>query len=246
MYIRNKPYRPRYPHTAPRFLAKPSKREEAQWRTTVYYWWWRCLRASESYKRCCERNGRGLGGRVYKHFGDVFATDFRTWWLDGNRGERLFALPAAPEHLHELASAAEWNTEWTRDYVMVIAVPMFESKRRLQSKFAILLKHRHAGKPGHQTRPIKAATFTANPKFNAVSLKKIIELYELRQQHVDWGLADLGEGYNLMPNNMPSADDTKYERYAKRNVMADTVRRHLRKADALMVNVLQGKFPCFD
>ena len=112
MYIRNMPYRPRYLHTEPRFLSKPSAREQAQWEESVYYWWWRFLRASKSYARCCKQGGkRGIGRRIYEDFGDVFASDFRAWWHEDQRGERLFAEQPAPEHLRELDDVTEWNEE---------------------------------------------------------------------------------------------------------------------------------------
>ncbi len=246
MYIRNKPYKPRYLHTEPRFLSKSSAREELQWKQCVYYWWWRYLRASASYERCCKLGGkRGVGRKIYNDFGDVFATDFRSWWLDDKRGERLFAEQPAPEQLRELDDVTQWDAGWAKDHVMVIAVPLFESRRRLQSKFAKLLQHRHEGQRGVPSKDRSRAVRTIYGKFNLHALKTTLEVYELRQADKDLTLADIGEALRIMPNNMKEEGDTKQIAFAKRNRMSAAVGRYLTKAEALIKNAERGEFPRF-
>ena len=247
MYIRNKPYKPRYLHTEPRFLSRPSVREEAQWKESVYYWWWCYLRASKSYKRCCELDGkRGVGRKIYKDFGDVFASDFRTWWHENKRGESLFAEQPAPLHLAELDDVTQWDAGWTKDHVMVIAVPLFESRRRLQSKFAKLLQHRHKGQVGVPSKERSRAVRKIYGKFNLHALQTTLEVYELRQADKELKLAGIGEALRLMPNNMKEAGDTTQVAFAKRNRLSAAVGRYLGKAEALIYHAERGDFPRFD
>lgn len=247
MYIRNKPYKPRYLHTEPQFLSRPSAREEAQWNQSVYYWWWRYLRASKSYERCCALGGkRGVGRKIYKDFGDVFASDFRTWWHENKRGESLFAEQPAPLHLAELDDATTWDAGWTKDHVMVIAVPLFESRRRLQSKFAKLLQHRHKGHVGVPSKDRSRAVRKIYGKFNLHALKTTLAVYELRQADKELRLADIGEALRLMPNNMKKVGDTVQIAFAKRNRLSAAVGRYLGKSEALIYHAERGDFPRFD
>ena len=247
MYIRKKPYKPRYLHTEPQFLSRPSTREEAQWKDSVYYWWWRYLRASKSYERCCKLGGkRGVGRKIYKDFGDVFVSDFRTWWNENTRGESLFAEQPAPLHLAELDDASQWDAGWTKDHVMVIAVPLFESRRRLQSKFAKLLQHRHEGQVGVPSKDRSRAVRKIYGKFTLLALKTTLAVYELRQANPKMTLADIGEKLRIMPINMKDARDTKQEAFIKRNRMSAAVGRYLSKAEALIYHAERGDFPRFD
>lgn len=247
MYIRNKPYKPRYLHTEPQFLSRPSAREEAQWKQSVYYWWWRYLRASKTYAHCCKLGGkRGVGRKIYKDFGDVFVSDFRTWWHENKRGESLFAEQPAPLHLAELDDVTQWDAGWTKDHVMVIAVPLFESRRRLQSKFAKLLQHRHTGQVGVPSKDRSRALRKIYGKFNLHALKTTLEVYELRQADKELRLADIGEALRLMPNNMKEAGDTIQVAFAKRNRLSAAVGRYLGKAEALIYHAERGDFPRFD
>ena len=247
MYIRNKPYKPRYLHNEPVFLSRPSAREEAQWKDSVYYWWWRYLRASKSYERCCKLGGkRGVGRKIYKDFGDVFASEFRTWWHENKRGESLFAEQPAPLHLAELDDATQWDAGWTKDHVMVIAVPLFESRRRLQSKFAKLLQHRHEGQVGVPSKDRSRAVRKIYGKFNLLALKTTLEVYELRQANAEMTLADICEALLISPIHKRSIDDTKKIAFDKRNAMTAAVGRYLAKAKALIYHAERGDFPRFD
>ena len=109
-----------------------------------YYWWWAYLRRSAAYMACCQRGGVGDLGGLYADFGDVRSDDFQQWWCQGERGAGLFGEKALEVTLGELASVHEWNTAWTREQVMVVAVPLNVGKRKLKSSFAKLLDARHS------------------------------------------------------------------------------------------------------
>ena len=251
MHERQKAPKRTYQHKAPKFRPTPSPREQRQWEDSVYYWWWRYLRLNEDYRRCCERNGRGSMGKLYRAFGNVFDTDFRTWWMEGKRGETLFAEPAAQITMRELRSVSEWDKNWRRNQAMVVVVPLNEPVWRLARSFSGLLKERHTGKPGvaHITR--SGATYSTEDKFSCPALEKMCKVYELHQANKESGgnlkLAQIGKkaGVHIDYGAKAKADDVVDDE-SMRQVMASTVSRYLKKARVLIANVGLGKFPKFD
>lgn len=253
MLNRRKPYKPRYMYKEPRFITTPNRREEWQWKKTVYYWWWRCLQLNDSYRRCCDRGGTGRMSRLYKDFGDVFATDFRTWWLADDRGAQLFAEPPAPLSLHELRDASEWNEEWTRDAVMVVAVPLYDTNERLQRKFVNLLRQRK-GALRTAIKKESGAVYPIHQKFSVPAIKHMVEVYELWLTRVGNKptLAQIGKkagviiDYDSKPNKKGEEYLEVYDEEKQRNVMAATVSRYVKKAKLLIDNAGKGRFPCYD
>jgi hypothetical protein len=213
---------------------------------SVYYWWWAYLRKNERYKSCCKRGGKGRLAKLYEDFGDVFNVDFKTWWETDGRGERLFAEPLAPVRLEELRTEDEWQEDWTRESVMVVVVPLSEPKRRLKRWFNNLLLRRHKGRPGIPTIQDSKALYPVHTKFSTQALEQMLMVYELRQEEPDLTLAALGEKLRLVATAMPKEYDQPYELAAKRNTMAATVSRYLKKAAAIIENTANGDFPCTD
>ena len=232
-------------HKSPVTLRK-STAENVQ-RMSVYYWWWMYLKRNQRYAECCKKGGKGPLAKLYKDFGDVHgAADFRTWWFTDQRGERLFAEPLSPLMLEEMESVSDWDSEWTLENVMVVAVPLGEPKRRLRRWFNALLLSRHKGKAGVATKQVSEALYPVHTKFTASSLEQMLTVYDLRQAEPDLTLAEIGQRLRLVRSAMPKKDDPQKFAAVKRNTMASTVSRHLKKATALIENTTNGKFPCAD
>ena len=205
------------------------------------------MKKNKQYEVCCKRGGRGPLAKLYADFGDVYdVVDFRTWWFTDQRGERLFAEPLSPLMLEELESVGEWDAEWTPGNVMVIAVPLGEPKRRLRRWFNALLLSRHKGKAGVATKQVSEALYPVHTKFTTASLEQMLIVYELKQAEPDLTLAEIGQRLGLVSKAMPKKDDPPKFAAAKRNVMAVTVSRYLKKASAMIENTAHGKFPCVD
>lgn len=190
-------------------------------------------------------------GKLYRQFGDVFATDdFRTWWLEEKRGETLFAEPAPQETLRELRSATEWDQTWKRSDMMVVAVPLSDPKWRLARSFAALLKERHTGKPGVVSKARSGATRSVCGKFSVPALETMCKVYELHKTSKASGvkltLAQIGKKARVQIDyGSKTKEQLIYDDEAQRNVMASTVSRYLKKAAALIEYVGQGEFPRF-
>lgn len=213
---------------------------------SVYYWWWAYLRKNEQYRLCCERGGKGKLSRLYKDFGDVFNVGFQTWWVSEGRGEHLFAEPLAPMHLKKIHSIEEWGEDWTEDSVMVVAVPLFGSKRLIKRSFDRLLREEHKGKPGIPSKLKSESLYPLHTKFSINALQQMMKVYELRQAEPNLTLAQIGQKLKLNLSAMPKKMDDPSAIEIKRNSMSAAVSRYLRKANAIIQNVAEGKFPCTD
>jgi hypothetical protein len=213
---------------------------------SVYYWWYEYLKRNERYRRCCESGGKGRLGRLYADFGDVFTGSFKAWWEADQRGERLFAEPLAPVRLEELRTAEDWDAEWTSDGVMVVVVPLSEPKRRINRWFKRVLDRRHSGRPGYPTKKESGADYKVERKFSVLALEQMLMVYDLRQAEPELTLAEIGKRLKLVPSAMPKVGDSIVRLRKKRNTMAATVSRYLKKADAYIRNSGNGKFPCAD
>jgi hypothetical protein len=236
----------RYQHKAPKFRLLPSPRDQFQWRRSVYYWWWRYLRLNEEYRRCCERGGRGSMAKLYKDFGNVFdGDDFRAWWLTDGRGETLFAEPAPQLTVNELRRPREWDATWQSKDVMVVAIALSEPKWRITRSMAALLKERHSGKPGVATQQRSGAHYAVSGKFSVPALEKMCKVYELRHGKDKLTLERIGKKAGI-DIEFTQGHDELDDDARRRNVMAATVSRYLKKAQVLVDNVGRGMFPCFD
>ena len=228
-------------HVAP-VAYRPSVNPEQ----SVYYWWYEYLKRNERYMRCCESGGKGRLAHLYRDFGDVFAVTFSHWWQAGNRGERLFAEPLAPLKLRELRTVEEWKEEWTRESVMVVAVPLTEPKRRLKRWFDELLMRRHAGRPGVPTKLNSESLYPEHTTFSVLALDQMLMVYDLKLKEPDLTNAELGQRLRLVLTAMPKKTDGEVLAKKKRNTMSATVSRYLKKANAYIENTALGKFPCAD
>jgi hypothetical protein len=78
-------------HERARYLPTPPYPKAPSHERSVYFYWWSFLRESKEYRDCCDAQGKGALSKLYTDFGDIFATDFRSWWEQ--RGCLLFCEP---------------------------------------------------------------------------------------------------------------------------------------------------------
>ena len=213
-----------------------------------YYWWWEFLRRNEAYAACCAAGGTGEMAALYADFGVVSHDTFKQWW--GQHGYRLFAEKSKPVKLMELANPSEWDAAWTKDKVMVVAVPLDISKRYLQGFFARLLKQRHGGKRGRKALSDKDASnarYKLHRNVSVKTLKQQLAVYDevmaVRRGGVKKTLAKIGADLGLVKTAMPNPKDTVSEAMDKRSVMAATVSRYFKDAARIVANTGNGQFP---
>lgn len=216
-----------------------------------YYWWWAFLGRNEDYKACCAAGGTGDLAGLYADFGVVSNDNFKEWW--GQHGFRLFAEKPKPVKLAELDSPSEWDSSWTKDSVMVVAVPLDIPKRNLQGFFAELLKKRHGGKRGRKALSDKDASTARYPLHRNVSIHTLriqLAVYdavmEARAGEKKITLAQIGERLKLVPKTNRKTETEVMDAARRRAVMAATVSRHFRDAQRIIANTAKGQFPNSD
>ena len=225
---------------------------ETQQKRSPYYWWWAYLRRSASYLQCCEQGGTGPLGSLYTDFGDVREADFHKWWTAGQRGANLFAEQNLEARFEELVSPQHWNPHWTSEDVMVVAVPLRESNRRLKGKFAALLDsrlQRSRGRPALAT-VTQTARFPLARNYTVQNLERTLEAYDLwlanqalpkPERKTLWEI-----GVDMRFNRDASRQalsKTSAERLLGRNMLGAHVRRYVSQAEKIIKNLESGIFP---
>lgn len=235
----------------PTFGTKHNRKSLSYQQRSPYYWWWAYLRRNEDYLKCCANGGSGKLAELYEDFGDVRSEDFHKWWTEDNRGARLFAEQYRP--LFQLNAATEWDSSWDSSNMLVVAVPLQNgvSKRDIQKAFASLLKTKHKAKRGRSTTKWTSSTakYPISRNYTIESLRLTLSVYDeymknqklkKSQQKTLW---EIGVDIRLVSSAMPNAKDDKVDNYEKRNLMAASVSRYLRRAKAIVEGVALGKFP---
>ncbi len=235
--------RQHFPYKHPTFGRRSHPKPVWAWQRSVYYWWFEYLRRHAGYARTCQQQGRGKYAKLYEDFGDVHATDFRTWWSDGDRGAWLFAEPAITREVR-LVSAEELSSVELDPNVAFVQMPLNLPKRYLKQAFAKLLVKHHKGRRGVRQARNSHARYPVVGQPNIPALRITLQVYDFRQTHPDFTLWQIGERLRLFQlEQLPAAGDTAKTIANKRSIMAATVSRYLRKAQAMIDNAALGQFP---
>lgn len=216
----------------------------ASWQCSVYYYWWEYLRRHEGYKATCEAGGQGEYTALYADFGDVFASDFWTWWKTHGI---LFLEPLA----RELEVVKDGEVVVSDDNTLVIRVPL-ENKLSLNvQKFKTMLSAK-------QSR-VKYARIDSQARYQVPitprlsTLHRQLMLWDAHKANPDMPLADLLE-FTGMPYNRDVHGETLGALEARelptaafkrelRKRMRHLVQRDLRIAEQYIENVAKGEFP---
>jgi len=234
-------------------FGRPGKRlPDTYQKRSPYYWWWAYLKRSARYLDCCERGGYGELAGLYKDFGDVRSDDFHAWWTTEQRGARLFAEHRLEAKFGELLTPEEWSTDWSREDVMVVAVPLRVSNRRLKGEFAKLLDSRMKRSRGRPAlaKVSQTASYPLARNYTVQSLERTLEAYDLwtanqalprAEQKTLWEL-----GVEMRFNKDASRQalsKSSAERLLGRNMLGAHVKRYVSQAQMIIKNVENGVFP---
>lgn len=238
------------PH--PLFGRASSRLAETYQKRSPYYWWWAYLRRSDAYLKCCEEDGAGQLASLYADFCDVREENFHKWWTTGQRGAHLFAEQKLEARFGELLTPDQWNPAWTADDVMIVAVPLRESNRRLKGKFAKLLDsrlQRSKGRPA-LAKVTQTARYPLARNYTIQNLERTLEAYDLwfanqalpkSERKTLWEI-----GVEMRFNRDASKQalsKTSAERLLGRNMLGAHVKRYVSQAQEIIKNVENGVFP---
>lgn len=244
--------RPHWIADLPHF-GRPNKRLPlGHQQRSPYYWWWAYLRRNEEYLACCEAGGKGPLADHYKWFGDVRQDDFYKWWHDGDRGIRLFAEPVLEVPFMELDSKDQWDERWSREDVMILAVPLRMKKANLRKNFRKLLEKRHGMKQGRPKMDVyrSQAQFKLARNYTIPNLYTTLAVYDAwlanrrlpkAQQEPAW---KIGKALRLNKEAIRKAESQfPDERLEGRNVLQATVGRYAKRAQAMIASAATRSFP---
>ena len=191
-----------------------------------YYWWWRALRLSDSYEKVCSSKGRSGSAalvKLYSDFGDVFSQPFDCWWRAN--GARLFGEPPAPMKVRTLEPD---DVDLVRESVdtkqtLLIAVPLFLTKREIATAVRKIVAKSHSGKRGRSSvanRQSKSHAIYKLKHFKGIEpIARALIVVEQKRAGV------------LMKSLMKDGED------------ASSVSRARRMGEAIIKNVERGVFP---
>jgi len=217
-----------------------------------YYWWWAYLKRNSAYLDCCERGGTGRLAKLYADFGDVRLDDFKKWWSEGRRGVVLFGEGRLQVKFGVLNSVEDWKTTWSKEKVMVVAVPLDINKRILKRSFNELLDARHDGKQGRRALADTESTsrYPLARNYTIQNLQTALDVYDQwvaneakpKEERIkQW---EIGVVLKLNAKAVKDANSKlTQDRLIGRNVLGATVKRYLTQAQAIIKNVEKGVFP---
>jgi hypothetical protein len=230
-----------FPYQHPTFGTDKTPKPPSAWKRSVYYWWWEFLRRHEGYKRTCLQGGKGRYAKLHKDFGDVHATDFKAWWKE--HAEALFSEPVK-EKLFASVEGQIDPDDLSNPNLLFIQVPLNLPIRMLTQKFSVLMKKHHQGKRGVRYARDSHAKYPVIGQPNVNALMITLKVYDYRLAHPElklWEVAMVLDQFKLFkPRTNP---DKKLEGDDEKNVMAATVSRYLKKAEAMIMNAGLGRFP---
>lgn len=169
--------------------------------SSPYYWWFKFLQLNEEYKATEVANGIGACADLYADFGNVHATDFKTWW---NEHAHLFAEPRS-NYVMQIAHNASELAPFDSDIALNLVVPLTWSQRTLKKRFSeLVLSKLEKGKPGVSVDE-SVAKYKLSGKWRIDALANAYKVYTIR--------AESAEGTAFDSTNPKTADKVKAMKY---------------------------------
>jgi hypothetical protein len=230
----------KFSYKHPTFGRSNTVKATEPFKNSVYYLWWEFLRRSDAYKKCCASGGMRKLKNIYQDFGDVFATDFKTWWQSNERGAYLFAEQLPPK----FQTIKVLPDEVTMNQVMVLQVPMALPKRLLMSEFQKLLNTHHAGKRGRRNNVSSTARYPVTGHIDTDALQKCLRVYDMKVENPKMRLWQVTQACKAIKRDaFIVGGDTQKIITNKKLILANTASRLVKKAEAIIKNVENGRFP---
>ncbi len=240
MDIKKRPFQRHFPYQHPTFGTKNRPKPESAWKKSVYYWWWAYLKRNAEYVACCDSAGSGKLADLYADFGDVRGDDFKAWWSEDIRGVKLFAEPRAEDSVRIIQAAQDIAGDID---TLTINIPLNLPKKFILKRFSELLAIHHKGERGRQLAKQSNAKYQFVGQPNLEGLKLTLEVYDFWLANSDMKLWEIG---NSIPKFMLAhrirPTDPNSEIKDKKNILAATVSRYVRKAKGYVASTGDGRF----
>ncbi len=230
----------KFAYAHPHFGRSKAEKAQEPFKNSAYYLWWEFLRRSDAYKKCCASNGKGKLKKIYQDFGDVFATDFKTWWQTNERGAYLFAEQLPPK----FTVVTSTPDETTLSQVLLLQVPLALPKRFLMSEFQKVLNTHHPGKRGRRNNASSTARYPVTGHIDVYALEKCLRVYDTKVADPKIRLWQLAQETKAISRESFIVDgDTKATITNKKLILSNTASRLLKKAHSIIEMTERGRFP---
>jgi hypothetical protein len=148
-----------------------------------FFWWFMFLRLNNDYLETEQKDGVGPCSDLYKDFGNVTATDFKSWWREHSH---LFAEEKTQYRL-QVARSPNELAPFNSDEAINVVVPLSWSQKSLKKHFSLLLnKYVAKGERGPKLGS-ETAKYSLGRRWNANAMETAYNVYRLRQKHLERG-----------------------------------------------------------
>ena len=165
-----------FSHQHPTFGKSGIDKKTEPFKKSVYYFWYEFLRRNEEYRECCQQGGIGDMYALYSDFGDVFESDFKTWWQENDRGARLFAEAPLPS-VRQIKTIDDLEIS---DQILNVGLPLELPRKHLETALMKLLDKHHKGERGIRTNKHSTALYPVVGDFSRETLARCLRVYDLK------------------------------------------------------------------
>jgi hypothetical protein len=153
-------------------------------KSSPFFWWFMFLRLNSDYQDTTKNNGVGKLSDLYKDFGDVANSDFKTWWTSHSY---LFAEEPSKYKL-KLAESKEDLAPFNSKEVVNVVVPLTWNQKSLKKHFAMLLNKLgvEQGKRGPKIGS-ETAKYSLGRRWNCGAMESAYKVYIARQANMEKG-----------------------------------------------------------
>jgi len=230
-----------FPYQHPTFGTNEKPKPKEFWENTVFYLWWCYLKRSSNYKLTCDAEGKEGLVELYKDFGDVRGDCFKDWWIQDNRGVKLFGEPIQ-ENTVRVVNKDEINM--FDDEQLLFTIPLNLPQKHIHERLKKIISTHHKGKRGRQNAKSSKALYRFTGQPNIQGMKNALKVFDFLTANPSSKLWEVGRIFPQFQmellENEKNGVKTSYD--FKRKIEA-TVSRYKRKAYSSIKNVEQGKFP---
>lgn len=224
-----------------------------------FYWWFMFLRLNDDYLETEKNDGVGPCSDLYKDFGKVTNTDFKSWW----REHAHFFAEEKTQYKLQVASTASELAPFNSNEAINVVVPLTWSQKSLKKQFSLLLnKYVAKGERGPKIGS-ETAKYSLGRRWNSRAMEDAFNVYTLRQIHQEKGAkktdkaqykgevsskykvawADIAIAANLnLADGMEKGKVTSNTAH-RRRLLTILANRHYHRAKAFIESAATNHFP---
>ncbi|MDA9152675.1 hypothetical protein N9N84_02450, partial [Planktomarina temperata] len=160
------------------------------------------MKRNIDYAKTCKQLGRGKSAALYNDFGNIFKSDFLTWWRS-HKG--LFA---------ERSSLAQNEDVLKGDDIILYQIDLKRPLSQIQEEIKTLHMQAHAIMPGERTKPSSTAKYPIFANVSSHTLHRVLNIWDLRCTNPDASAYELGvlAGYKANFLSTPTMKETRTRR----------------------------------